>query len=175
MTTLRARCFRFLFAVAIAGLILAACSSDSSDSEDDQPDGGSENGADSTGDAADSADGDEDAGNDTGSAALTVQGVAYTFEPTICIPDETGGSSVSGPGVGSDGTAIYVDLAAGNLSIYLGIDDPMSADPDFVASSVIGQGVLQEVVNGSTVTVQASLTEREGIEVVADATLNASC
>lgn len=178
--------FLLLLAALMACLGLAACGDDDSDdaasgdvpSEDVAPAPDETDEADEAeGDSEGEGEGESDTGSEdsAGAGTATVDGVTYTFTPTLCLPDEANGSSVTGAGSAEDGTDVYVDLAAGNLSIYVGTDDPFSADPDYVASSVVGQGSLDETVDGSTVSIEASFTAHESMEVIADGSVQVTC
>lgn len=157
--------------VAFAGL--AACGDDDESTEPGSGGTAGEEDPETTASTADDSAGPDDAAGDDGS--LTVGGVTYSFSPSLCLPDGTAGSSVSGSGSAEDGTAVYVDMAGGTLSVYLGTDDPFAGDPDYVASSVAGQGELNETVDGSTVTAEASFAEHGATDVVADGFLEVTC
>lgn len=172
---------RFLLLVASFALclLMASCGDDSSDSESDEP--GQGTGTEATDGTSAPADSEGESEDDTaggsegqgGAGTATIDGTTYSFAPRICLPDDMG-SSISGPGAADDGTEIYVDMAAGNVAIYLGTDDPMSADPDYVANAM-AQGTLEESIDGSTVSVDASFTEHGGTEVVAEGTIETTC
>src|SRR5690606_37316207 len=94
-----------------AGLVLAACGDD--DTSDAATD---ESPADTSAESPTDVEGPNDDPTDSadGSAAdgvITVDGVTYSFVPSLCLVDETAGSSVIGSGAAPDGTEVFVDMA----------------------------------------------------------------
>lgn len=168
-----------LLAAAIpACLALTACGGDDDDARPATTDAPAASIADTAPEAAGGSSNESDASGDgkdfAAGGTVSVAGVHYSFDPSLCLPDGNG-SSISGSGVADDGGQVYVDMAGGNLSIYVGTDDPFSTDPDYVANSLAGQGALNETIDGSTVSVEASFTAHAATEVIAEGSLAVTC